>query len=119
MEIIETLVLSLHILAAVATIGVVLLQQGKGAEMGSGFGAGASATVFGSAGSGNFLTRTTTILALTFFLTSFGLAYIAREKARTAAGINLPGFEVQEVIPQPDEFEEEIEIPSLPVDPAG
>lgn len=96
MGIMETLVLLVHVLAALAIIGLVLLQQGKGADMGSGFGAGASATVFGSAGSGSFLTRTTTIAALIFFATSFGLAYIARENAGAAVSVDVPALEVQE-----------------------
>ena len=71
---IETFVLITHVVAAIAIIGLVLYQRGRGAEMGTGFGAGASGTVFGSAGSGNFMTRMTTTVAITFFVTSFGLA---------------------------------------------
>ena len=90
LQIIETLVLIVHVLSALAIIGLVLLQQGKGADMGSGFGAGASSTVFGSAGSGNFLTRTTTALAITFFATSIGLAYFAKEHAIEARQVGIP-----------------------------
>ena len=75
LQVLETLVLVVHVLAALAIIGLVLIQQGKGADMGSGFGSGASATVFGSGGAGNFLTRATTGLAILFFITSFGLAF--------------------------------------------
>ena len=85
METIETLVLVVHVLAALAVIGLVLIQHGKGADMGSGFGSGASTTVFGSGGAGNFLTRTTTAVAIAFFLTSFGLAYFAKEKSASFA----------------------------------
>lgn len=77
----ETLVILLHILIAVAIIVFVLLQQGKGAEAGASFGAGASQTLFGSAGSWNFFSRVTAVLALLFFLTSFGLAVLAKNKA--------------------------------------
>ena len=59
-QVLETIVLVIHVLAALAIIGLVLIQQGKGADMGSGFGSGASATVFGSGGAGNFLTQATT-----------------------------------------------------------
>jgi len=77
----ETLIILLHILIAVAIIAFVLLQQGKGAEAGASFGAGASQTLFGSAGSWNFFSRVTAVLALLFFLTSFGLALLAKNKA--------------------------------------
>ena len=74
---VTTIVLSVHVLIAVAIIAFVLLQQGKGADAGAGFGAGASGTVFGSAGSSNFLSRTTAILATIFFITSLTLAYFS------------------------------------------
>jgi preprotein translocase subunit SecG len=85
----ENLILIVHVLLAVSVIALVLLQQGKGAGMGASFGAGASQTVFGSDGSGNFMTRTTAILAVFFFATSFGLAVVAKQKAgaETDAGI--------------------------------
>ena len=81
METIETLVLVFHVLAALAVIGLVLIQHGKGADAGAGFGGGASSTVFGSGGAGNFLQRLTTGIAIAFFITSFGLAYYAKEKS--------------------------------------
>ena len=62
-----------YLLVALALIGLVLIQHGKGADMGAAFGAGASATVFGSSGTGNFLTKTTTILATFFFVLSIVL----------------------------------------------
>lgn len=71
---IHTLILVVHVLAAIGLIVLVLLQQGKGADAGAAFGSGASATVFGSQGSGSFMTRTTAILATIFFLTSLALA---------------------------------------------
>lgn len=77
----EQLVLIFHMLAAVAVIGLILLQQGKGADMGASFGSGASQTVFGVQGGGNLLTRWTAILATAFFLTSLGLAYFAKQKS--------------------------------------
>jgi preprotein translocase subunit SecG len=64
------------VLFAAAIIGLVLLQRGKGADAGAGFGAGASGTVFGSRGSGSFLSRTTAVLATLFFVTSLGLSYL-------------------------------------------
>lgn len=76
----EQIILIVHLLLALAIIGLILLQQGKGADVGASFGAGASQTLFGSTGSGNVLTRTTAWLAAAFFATSFGLAIIATEK---------------------------------------
>ncbi|KZZ43757.1 preprotein translocase subunit SecG [Oleiphilus sp. HI0118] len=81
MEFLETSVIVVHILVSLALVVLVLLQQGKGAEAGASFGGGASQTVFGSQGSGNFLTQSTKWLAVVFFATSIGLAYIAKEQA--------------------------------------
>jgi len=75
MNVIQTLMLVVHLLAAAALCGFVLLQHGKGADMGAAFGSGASGSVFGAAGSANFLSRTTGILAAIFFLTSLGLTW--------------------------------------------
>ena len=71
----------LHVLVALAIIGLVLLQHGKGADMGSGFGGGASGSLFGATGSANFLSRTTAVLATLFFLLSLALAYVATHRA--------------------------------------
>ena len=90
METIETLVLVFHVLAALAVIGLVLIQHGKGADAGAGFGGGASSTVFGSGGAGNFLQRMTTGIAIAFFLTSFGLAFYAKERSQAASGVGVP-----------------------------
>lgn len=85
----EQLILIAHLLIALAIIGLILLQQGKGAEMGASFGAGASQTLFGSAGGGNVLTRATALLATAFFITSFALAIVARDKADGGSDIEL------------------------------
>jgi preprotein translocase subunit SecG len=90
METIETLVLVFHVLAALAVIGLVLIQHGKGADAGAGFGGGASSTVFGSGGAGSFLQRMTTGIAIAFFMTSFGLAFYAKEKSQAASGVGIP-----------------------------
>lgn len=73
----ETALLAVHVLVAAALVGFVLLQHGKGADMGAAFGSGASGSLFGATGSANFLSRTTAILATVFFLTSLGLTYFA------------------------------------------
>ncbi|MFT4821009.1 MAG: preprotein translocase subunit SecG [Candidatus Pseudothioglobus sp.] len=93
LQVLETIVLVVHVLAALAIIGLVLIQHGKGADMGSGFGSGASATVFGSGGAGNFLTRATTTIAIVFFLTSFGLAFFAKAKSESARTVGIPVVE--------------------------
>lgn len=80
----QNLVLIIHILTALAIIALILMQQGKGASAGASFGAGASQTVFGSEGSGNFFTRATSVFAFVFFCTSFGLAIIAKNSASVA-----------------------------------
>lgn len=77
----ESLIIFIHVIAAIAITGLVLIQQGKGADMGASFGSGASQTIFGSAGSGNVLTKSTSIMAAVFFITSLGLAIIARQQA--------------------------------------
>jgi preprotein translocase subunit SecG len=73
----ETVLIGVHFLIAVALIGFILMQHGKGADMGAAFGSGASGSLFGAAGSANFLSRTTAILATVFFLSSLGLTYLA------------------------------------------
>jgi len=90
MQILETLTLIVHVAAAISIIGLVLIQQGRGAEMGAGFGAGSSGTVFGSGGAGNFMTRLTTAIAIVFFVTSFGLAFFAKEKSVSAKTVGIP-----------------------------
>lgn len=86
----ESIILIVHVLLAIAVIALILLQQGKGADMGASFGAGASQTVFGSGGSGNFMTRVTAILATLFFVTSFGLAIIAKDKSAAESNEGIP-----------------------------
>lgn len=98
----ENLVLVVHVLLAISMVGFVLIQRGKGAETGASFGGGASQTVFGSSGSGNFLTRTTAVLATCFFLTSFGLAYLAKQKADGVDDLGLDIPAVEQVRPQSD-----------------
>ncbi len=80
-------VIALHVLIALGIIGLVLLQHGKGADMGSGFGSGSSGSLFGATGSANFLSRATAVLATVFFLTSLGLAYLATNKPKVGGGV--------------------------------
>jgi len=82
-----SVVLVVHILAALGIIGLVLVQHGKGADMGAAFGGGASGSLFGATGSANFLSRTTAILAIVFFSTSLALAYLASAKPKSAGSV--------------------------------
>ena len=87
MEFWGKVVIFLHVLVALAIIGLVLLQHGKGADMGSGFGGGTSGSLFGATGSANFLSRTTAVLAALFFASSLGLAYIATVKPKAGGSV--------------------------------
>ena len=80
-------IIVLHVLVAIAIIGLVLLQHGKGADMGSGFGGGASSSLFGATGSANFLSRATAVLATLFFILSLVLAYIATNAPRESGSV--------------------------------
>ena len=97
----EQIILIVHLLIALAIIGLIMLQQGKGADMGASFGAGGSQTLFGADGGGNVLTKATALLAVSFFATSFGLAIIAKDKAAAVSDgeIPLPMLEQQQVAP--------------------
>jgi len=106
----ETLVLIVHVLLAIAIIALVLLQQGKGAEAGASFGGGASQTVFGSQGSGSFLSRVTAVLAAAIFATSFALAVYAKQKASSVSDAGIPA---PEVIESAAEVQGQPELPAL------
>lgn len=92
----EQITLMVHLLVALALIGLILLQRGKGSDIGASFGAGASQTLFGSAGSGNALTRMTAWLSAIFFASSFGLAVIAdnRTADEDDLGFDVPDSEI-------------------------
>ncbi len=87
MSILETLLLVAHVAVAVAICGFVLLQHGKGADMGAAFGSGASGSLFGASGSANFLSRTTGILAAVFFATSLGLTWYASSRSTPGSAV--------------------------------
>jgi preprotein translocase subunit SecG len=83
----HNILLVIHVLLAIGMVGLILLQQGKGADAGAAFGSGASSTVFGSQGSASFLSRTTAILAALFFVTSLSLAYLAKQDLKPGSVI--------------------------------
>lgn len=78
----ETLILIVHVLVGAGVIGLVLLQHGKGADMGAAFGSGSAGSLFGASGSANFLSRTTAVLATLFFVTSLGLTYLGSKHSK-------------------------------------
>ena len=78
----HTVLMIVHVICAVLIIGLVLIQRGKGADAGAGFGAGASGTVFGARGAGTALSRATAVLAATFMITSLALAYTGNTTAK-------------------------------------
>ena len=84
----HNVILVIHLLVAIGVIGLVLIQQGKGADAGAAFGGGASSTVFGSQGSGSFLTRATGVLATIFFITSLTLAYISTQQIKPTSVVD-------------------------------
>lgn len=80
MQILTTVILVVQLLSALAMIGLVLVQHGKGADMGASFGSGASGSLFGATGSANFLSRTTAVCASLFFVCTLGLAYLSTSR---------------------------------------
>lgn len=92
----EPIVVIVHIVLSLAIIGLILIQQGKGADAGASFGGGASQTVFGSKGTGSFLTRSTAILVTAFFITSLTLAVFARQQADNVSDLGIPSIDAIE-----------------------
>jgi len=82
-----SLILVFHILVGLGVIGLVLLQHGKGADMGAAFGSGASGSLFGASGSANFLSRATAVLAAIFFATSLTLSYLASSRPKAGGSV--------------------------------
>ena len=115
----QTIVLIAHVGVALLIIGLVLLQRGKGADAGTGFGSGASGTVFGARGSATFFSRATGVLATVFFVTSLALAYLSTQ--RTAPTSLLESAPVSQSAPQPAPAvvpPADAELPTLPSEPA-
>lgn len=103
----ETLVWIVHIVVAVSVIVLILLQHGKGADMGAAFGGGSAGSLFGATGSANFLSRTTAVLATVFFLTSLTLVYFGLQQHKPSSVVE------RTEMPAPTP------IPVLPVQPPG
>ena len=107
----HTIAMVFYLLTSFAIIGLILMQQGKGAEAGASFGAGSSGTVFGSAGGGNFFSRLTAILATVFFVLAFGLTLLAKQRV----GVD----DIPAVIEQGVEQVEQSDIPTLDASDSG
>lgn len=103
----QQLILVGHVLVCLAIIGLVLLQQGKGADIGAAFGSGASNTVFGSEGSGGFLLKLTAGVVCLFFMTSLTLTYFSAQDAKQARSGNLPIEETESWLPNFNETVDE------------
>ena len=126
METVQTLLFVLQVLVAVTLIIFVLIQHGKGADAGAAFGSGSSSTVFGSQGSGGFMTKVTTVLAMIFLANSLALGYLATQRIKTAPSslLDQPGVTVQQEqkteqdIPAVNEgsSSEDSDLPSVPVE---
>ena len=108
-----SLLLSFHVVIAVLIIALILVQKGKGADMGSAFGAGASGTIFGAKGSANFLSRTTAILATIFFITSLALAYLNKGTIKLESSV-LDNIQPEAMII--DESDNKESLPLIPLD---
>lgn len=110
----EQIVIAAHVLVSCAIIGLILLQQGKGAEMGASFGSGSSQTLFGAAGTGNVLSHTTAWLVAIFFVTSLALAIITKNRATVQVDAGVPSAEVIQAAGQSvnDEIPETVSIDS-------
>lgn len=87
MNVFSSIILALQMLAALGMIGLILIQHGKGADMGASFGSGSSGSLFGASGSANFLSRTTAVLACVFFAATLALAYLGNARPVTAGSV--------------------------------
>ena len=95
-------VLIIHVLAAAGIIGLVLMQHGKGADMGAAFGSGSAGSLFGATGSANFLSRSTAVFAVVFFVTSMGLSYLSFEKTSSVGVMSSDQLPIGSEAPVPE-----------------
>jgi preprotein translocase subunit SecG len=87
MSYVVTIILTVQMMSAIAMIGLILVQHGKGADMGAAFGSGGSGSLFGASGSANFLSRTTAVLATVFFVCTLALAYFGNLRPSTSGSV--------------------------------
>jgi len=113
----ETILTVVHLFLAIGLVGLVLIQHGKGADAGAAFGSGASATVFGSQGSANFLSRATAVMATLFFITSLWLAYYAMQTTEQAGLMDNVETAPASIVPEitePAAVDSDSALPSVP-----
>ena len=111
----ENIIIAVHVIAAASIIGLILLQQGKGAEMGASFGSGSSQALFGPQGSGTIFSRATAIFTAVFFATSFGLAVMAKHKISGSLEEGIPSADVIQSVEQ----EKNSDVPATDAAPAS
>ena len=111
----QQILLAIHVLLSASIIGLVLLQRGKGADAGAGFGSGASGTVFGARGSSTFFSKMTAVLATCFFVTSLSLAYLASHRPATGPKSLIEQVPITAPAPAPAPVSE---LPAVPAAPA-
>jgi preprotein translocase subunit SecG len=105
MNVVVTIILTIQMLSALAMIGLILVQHGKGADMGAAFGSGGSGSLFGASGSANFLSRTTAVLATVFFVCTLSLAYFGNLRPAASGSVlegaasTVPAVPAQTVTP--------------------
>ena len=124
MEWLNTALHAVQVIASLSIIGLVLLQQGKGSEMGSAFGAGSAGSVFGAAGAANFLSRLTKWAAIIFFAATGGLAWVNHHPVRVESESSImqgfesiiPGGAPESVVPEPQK-DNSLSVPSIPAAP--
>lgn len=114
MDTIQKSMLIAHTLIALGIIALVLLQRGKGADAGAGFGAGASGTVFGARGSGSFFSRATGILAAAFFVTSLTLAYLSSQHSGGPSSLLEEAAVLEEQLEETPVINEEMPVSDMP-----
>lgn len=114
MSVLVNVILAVQILAALGMIGLILVQHGKGADMGAAFGSGSSGSLFGASGSANFLSRTTAVLAAVFFITTLALAYFGNSRPASSGSVLEPPAAV---IPASGSAADAV--PAAPVAPAS
>jgi len=113
MGVLESILLAVHMVVALVIIGLVLLQHGKGADMGAAFGSGSSGSLFGAVGSANFLSRSTAVLATLFFLSSLGLTYLGSTRS------TVPSVEKSIMDRQAPKAGDVPSVPAVPAVPSG
>ena len=116
MNAIVSVILAVQMLTALAMIGLILIQHGKGADMGAAFGSGSAGSLFGASGSANFLSRTTAVLATVFFVATLALAYFGNQRpASTGSVLETPAA----AVPASAAPAADASVPTAPAEPAS